>query len=364
MPESEKKVAILIYMYPPRQDLAGGGYGLDTFASVRNILIAMKERGYTLDWVPTDSRELVDRMLEGVTNDDNWKSDIQLREAAIDLITKEQYDRWFDEIAESARKRMIEGWGDTPGDIHVLDGKQLIPGVMNGNVFIGFQPDRGKTTTSAIHDPWTAPPHQYLGFYRWLKCTWGADAVVHIGTHGTLEWLPGKSAGLSDECDPDIILGKLPDINPYIIDNPGEGMQSKRRQYAVITTHLIPAMTRAGGYETLNEVESAVQAYMKAREQKQDDKLPLIMDKIIRLCQENNLESDLGLEGRMTPEEMDPKIDGLYDYLLEIKDAMIKDGLHILGDIPVEQRLDETLYMLVRYRNGGAMSFVRNWTSV
>ena len=118
---------------------------------------------------------------------------------------------------------MVEAWGEPPGDIHVLDGKQLIPGIMNGNVFIGFQPDRGKTTTEAIHDPWTAPPHQYLGVYRWLKYTWGADAVIHVGTHGTLEWLPGKSAGLSEECDPDFILSRMPNINPYIIDNPGEG---------------------------------------------------------------------------------------------------------------------------------------------
>ncbi|AGI48184.1 Cobalamin biosynthesis protein CobN-related Mg-chelatase [Thermoplasmatales archaeon BRNA1] len=354
--QSEKKVAILIYMYPPRQDLAGGGYGLDTFASVTSMLERMKDAGYALDWVPEDGKDLVNRMLEGITNDDNWRSEAQMREAAVDMVTKEQYDAWFDEIAESARKRFVEAWGDTPGDIHVLDGKILLPGIMNGNVFIGFQPDRGKCTTESVHDPWTAPPHQYLGFYRWLKYVWGADAVVHIGTHGTLEWLPGKSAGLSDECDPDIVLSKLPNINPYIIDNPGEGMQSKRRQYAVTTTHLIPAMARSGGYDEINELESAVQSFLKAKEQKQTDKLPLIMEKVISLCVKLNMMSDLNLSADATAEEMDSKIDKLYDYILEVKDALIKDGLHILGQIPEGERMAETLYMLVRYRNGDVPS--------
>ncbi len=356
IPESEKKVAILIYMYPPRQDLAGGGYGLDTFASVCNMLQAMKDRGYTLDWMPADSRELVDRMLDGVTNDDNWKSEQQLRDAAVDYVTKEQYDIWFDQIAESMQARMIDAWGDTPGTIHTLDGKQLLPGIMNGNVFICFQPDRGKCTTEAVHDPWTAPPHQYLGFYRWLKNVWGADALIHVGTHGTLEWLPGKSAGLSDECDPDIILSRMPNINPYIIDNPGEGMQSKRRQYAITTTHLIPAMARSGGYDTINEVEAAVQSFLKARDQDQKDKLPIIMDKIISLCRELNLDSDMGFSADITTEEAEEKVDALYDYILEIKDALIKDGLHILGEVPEGQRMDETMYMLVRYPNGDVPS--------
>ncbi len=127
------------------------------------------------------------------------------------------------------QNRWTASWGEPPGDIHVLDGNILLPGIMNGNVFIGFQPDRGKCSPSAYHDSDNSPPHQYLGFYRWLKETWKADGVVHVGTHGTLEWLPGKSAGLSEECDPDVVLGNLPNVNPYIIDNPGEGMQAKRR---------------------------------------------------------------------------------------------------------------------------------------
>ena len=356
IPNKEKKVAILIYMYPPRQDLAGGGYGLDTLQSVSDMLRWFRDEGYTLDWMPENGKELVTRLLEGVTNDDNWKSDKQLREVAIDMVPMKKYDEWFSQIAESARKRFVEAWGEPPGEMHTLDGEFLLPGIMNGNVFIGFQPDRGKCTTESIHDPWTAPPHQYLAFYRWLKETWGADAVVHIGTHGTLEWLPGKSVGLSDECDPDIILGKIPNVNPYIIDNPGEGMQSKRRQYAVTTTHMIPSMARSGGYDEINELEIAVQAYLKARDFGQNDKLPSIMEKVIELCVKLNMLSDLGLSADCSFEEMNGKVDHLYDYILEVKDALIKDGLHILGDVPKEERMDEMVYSLVRYPNGNVPS--------
>lgn len=355
-PESEKKVAILIYMYPPRQDLAGGGYGLDTLQSVVGMLRYLRDAGYTLDWMPADSRELTDRLLAGVTNDDNWKSDAQLRDASVDLISKEQYEKWFSQIAESARKRFVEGWGMPPGDIHTVDGKQLIPGIMNGNIFIGFQPDRGKCTTESYHDPHSSPPHQYLGFYRWLRSPWGADAMVHVGTHGTLEWLPGKSVALSEECDPDIILGKIPNINPYIIDNPGEGMQSKRRQYAVTTTHMIPSMARSGGYEEINELETAIQMYLKTKDAINDEKTLSTMEKIISLCTEMNLLSDMGLSADCSVEDMDRNVDRIYDYLLEIKDSLIKDGLHILGEVPCGERLCEMIYSLVRYPNGNVPS--------
>ena len=352
IPNKEKKVAILIYMYPPRQDLAGGGYGLDTLQSVSDMLGWFRDYGYTLDWMPEDGKELVTRLLEGVTNDDNWKSDKQLREASVDFVSKEQYDIWFSEIAESAQRRFIEAWGETPGDQHILDGKLLLPGIMNGNIFIGFQPDRGKCNTESYHDPWTAPPHQYLAYYRWLKYTWGADAVVHIGTHGTLEWLPGKSVGLSRECDPDIILDRVPNINPYIIDNPGEGMQSKRRQYAITTTHMIPSMARSGGYDEINELEVAVQAYLKAKDFGQMDKLPSISNKVLECCVKLNMLSDLGIGSEPSNEEIDSSMDRLYDYILEVKDALIKDGLHILGDVPESERMDEMIYSLVRYPNG------------
>ena len=354
--ESQKKVAILIYMYPPRQDLAGGGYGLDTLQSVTEVLRYMKDAGYRLDWMPEDGKELVTRLLEGVTNDDNWASDMQLEAAAVDFVSKKQYLEWFSQLSETVRKLFVDAWGVPPGDLHMLGDRQLLPGIMNGNVFIGFQPDRGKTDSASVHDPWTAPPHQYLGFYRWLKNVWGADAVIHVGTHGTLEWLPGKSVALSQDCFPDFILDRLPDINPYIIDNPGEGMQSKRRQYAVTTTHMIPAMGRAGGYDDIDGLINIIQRYLKTKDTESKDKLVSTAEKVIEECTRLNLNSDIGLSADCSVEEMDRRMDGLYDYLLEVKDAMIKDGLHILGEIPSGERMCETVYSLVRYPNGDVPS--------
>ncbi len=351
IPDDEKRIAILLYQYPPRQDMAAGGYGLDTFESVASLLRTMNDSGYSLDWVPEDGRDLMERMLAGVTNDPSWMSEDALRKASVDTVKKGQYAEWIAGIPSSMRDRLIDAWGEPPGDHMVIGDEQLLPGIANGNIFIGFQPDRGKCSSIAYHDPLAAAPHQYLGFYRWLRDVWRTDAVVHVGTHGTLEWLPGKSVGLSGECDPDVVLGNIPNVNPYIIDNPGEGMQAKRRSYAVITTHMIPALTRAGGYDGLDELEDAVQAFLKAEEQGQDAKLPGIMDEIRRIADETGIGDDIDLDG-----DISEAADRLYDYILEIKDAMIKDGLHILGEVPDGELMVETLYSLVRYRNGDVPS--------
>lgn len=348
----EKKVAILLYMYPPRQDLAGGASGLDTMQSVTELLRMMNDKGYRLDWLPENSKDLVERLLDGVTNDDNWKSDRELAEKSADLVSPEEYMKWFATLSDKARKGLEDGWGAPPGNIHTVGDKQLIPGILNGNVFIGFQPDRGKTSAESYHDPDNAMPHQYLGFYRWLRYSFCADAVIHMGTHGSLEWLPGKSVGLSQDCYPDAVLDSLPNIYPYIIDNPGEGMQAKRRSYAVVTTHMIPSMTRAGSYEGFDELEGIVQAYMNARSFREFDKLPSILDRMDDSVKKMSLSSDLGLAENYTVDELEGDVDGLYDYILEVKDALINDGLHILGEIPKDERLIEMMYSLVRYDNG------------
>jgi cobaltochelatase CobN len=348
----EKKVAILLYMYPPRQDLAGGASGLDTLQSVVELLKVMQEEGYVLDWIPQDGKELATRLLDGVTNDNNWKTDHELIERSADLITPEQYDRWFNGLSDRAKKEIIGGWGEPPGNVHTVEGKQLIPGFTDGNVFIGFQPDRGKTSAESIHDPDHAMPHQYLGFYKWLRYVLGADAVVHVGTHGSLEWLPGKSVGLSEDCCPDMVLDSLPNIYPYIIDNPGEGMQAKRRSYAVVTTHMIPSMTRAGSYEEIGELENIVQAYMNARSYRELEKLPSILEKMSAQIRKMSLQADLDLPENYSLDDVEAKVDDLYDYILEVKDALINDGLHILGGVPEGKRLVEMIYSLTRYDNG------------
>ncbi len=350
----EKKAAILLYMYPPRNDLAGGASGLDTMESVAELLKAMSAAGYELEWVPENGRELADRLLDGITNDTSWLSDDEIRSRAAERIPAADYLGWLSKEPGSIAGRLEASWGRAPGDVHVIDNDMLVPGLVNGNVFVGFQPDRGKCDSESYHDPDTAPPHQYLGFYRWLRHTFGADAVIHVGTHGTQEWLPGKSVGLSRECFPDAVLEALPDIYPYIIDNPGEGMQAKRRGYAAVVTHMIPAMTRADEYDEISELESALQLRMKASATDMSESVRETDAKIAEIVREMSLNSDLDLPD--DPEEIGKRAGDIYDYVVEIKDALIADGLHVLGRAPEGDLLKESVYSMVRNANGSVPS--------
>ena len=349
--ESEKKAAILLYMYPPQTDRAGGAAGLDTFQSTVDLLKRMKDDGYKIDWIPESSRELAERLVEGVTNDTSWMSDERIIEAAADMVSVEEYDEWTHDVSQKAKKEIERTWGPPPGNESVTYGKINIPGIINGNVVIGFQPYRGKDLSKNYHDTDAVIPHYYLAYYRWLKEDFGIDAVIHMGTHGTLEWLPGKSVGLSADCCPDYVLKNVPNIYPYVIGNPGEGIQAKRRSAAVIVDHMIPAMCRAGNYDDLIELESAVQTYMSAESYQQKEGLSLIGDKLHEIVMRMSLFSDLGLSADATSEEVAAMADELYDYVIELKGALIKDGMHTLGMVPSGERLTEMIYSLTRFNN-------------
>ena len=264
----DRKVAILLYQYPPKNADAGGAAGLDTFASVVNILHRMKDDGYDVgDSIPETPKELVDIMLSGLTNDSDWISQEEIRKRSVDLIPPQQYDQWYQELSDKVRDRLEHDWGQPPGEFYSVGKDIIVPGTVFGNIIVGFQPDRGRDIQANYHDPNCVHPHQYYAYYKWLRYDFGANAVIHVGTHGTLEWLPGKSVALSGDCSPDYILTSLPDIYPYVIGNPGEGIQAKRRAAAVIIDHMIPTMTRAGGYDEILELEGTLQNFMNAKAQ-------------------------------------------------------------------------------------------------
>ena len=348
----DRKVAILLYQYPPKNAGAGGAAGLDTFASVVSILHRMRADGYDVGEIPGTPRELVDIMLSGLTNDVDWISQDEVRKRAVDMVPPEQYDIWYRELSDRVRGWLEKDWGKPPGEFYSVGKDIIVPGVVFGNILVGFQPDRGKDLQTSYHDPYTIHPHQYYAYYKWLREDFGADAVIHVGTHGTLEWLPGKSVALSGDCCPDYILTSLPDIYPYVIGNPGEGIQAKRRAAAVIIDHMIPAMTRAGGYDEILELEGTVQNYMNALAQGQDQNCLLVLSKLREILQRMEMFSDLKLKPECTDDELKEKIDDLYDYVVDIKENLIKDGLHILGEVPSGKRLEEEVYSLVRMSNG------------
>ncbi len=354
---SERKVAILLYMYPPKTANAGGASGLDTFQSVVDLLHRMRDDGYdTGDRIPETSRELAEILLAGITNDLDWSSEGGIRRRALDLVHLECYEGWLSGLPPAARERIAEGWGEPPGDLCTVGKDIVIPGAAFGNVVVSFQPDRGRDSQSDYHDPNTVIPHQYLAFYRWLRYSFGADAVIHMGTHGTLEWLPGKSVAMSSECCPDYVLDSIPDIYPYIIGNPGEGTQAKRRAAAVIVDHMIPAMARSGSYDDLEELEGILQGYMGAGSQLQEDKKGLMLQELRSKVREMELGSDLGISADCTDEELASRTDDIYDYVTDLKQNLIKDGLHILGKVPEGDRMKEMVYSLTRLDNGDVPS--------
>lgn len=355
---SERRVAILLNMYPPTNDHIGGAAGLDTFESIRMCLTAMRSEGYTVDRIPEDGNEVVREVLAGVTSDLEWVPEDEIEGRSADMMSLDEYMTWYDALSPKAREGMVRSWGDPPGPISVHDGRFIIPGVRNGNVFIGIQPNRGQheQAETLYHDPRVVMPHQYLAYYRWLANDFGADMVVHMGTHGTLEWLPGKGNALSEDDYPDVVLDTMPNVYPYIIDDPGEGIQCKRRINSVLIGYMCPSMARAGGYDELMDLDGVLQEYLNSRGTLQEDKREMLDQRVFELVRDLDMFKELGLCEDCTRQDVDGKIDLIYDYVSDLKDALIKDGLHILGQVPEGERLREMVYSLCRLRNGSVPS--------
>jgi cobaltochelatase CobN len=357
-PASERKIAIL--MYQPRENSASIGCagGFDVPESLCRILKRMHEDGYTVDHIPEESKDLINEILDGVTNDMSFIPPEVVRERAVDMVSKTDYLKVFDGIEDFNRKRLRKSWGEPVGEVSVQDEKIVIPGLMNGNIFIGYQPIRCWATQSEAlyHDPVVPAPHSYLQYYRWLKDVFKADAVVHMGTHGTLEWLPGKSVGLSNKCDPDMILNALPNLYPFCIDDPGEGIQGKRRTEAVLIGHLNPTMARADTYDELSDLEIRLQEYFILRNSCSQERKDILISEIMDASKKVSLFSDLNIPDDVSVEGFVDYIDPLHDYLADLKDALIRNGLHILGHVPEGDHLDEAIYSLTRLKNGDVPS--------
>ena len=351
-PNSEKRIAILFYQYPPKTSHTGGAAGLDTFQSIRDLLERMRSEGYSLDYVPETSKELVDRILSGITNDWEYVTDDTIREKAVSFIEKGVYETWFETLSQEQKDFIMRDWEEPPGKVLVIDDKIAVPGIIDGNVIMSFQPNRGKDIQSAYHNHNCSIPHQYFAFYRWLREDFGADLVVHVGTHGTLEWLPGKGVALSKDCSPDYVLSQMPNLYPCVIGNPGEGTQAKRRSYAVLVDHMIPAMVRSGFYDEVEELETVLQMYMRSENMRTDDQLDILKGRLYDVVKRMSLFSDMGLPEDASIDDVASIADEMYDYVLGFKDNIIKDGLHILGSPPREERLVEMVYSLTRLRNG------------
>ncbi|RKD97617.1 cobaltochelatase subunit CobN [Halopiger aswanensis] len=376
-PNEEKNVAVVLHNYPPSDDGIGTAFGLDSPESTVNLLEELEARGYDLNGeTPDDGQTLVETLTSQLTLEDRWVAPEDVRDLSVDVVSPDTYEDWFSEADERFRENVVEEWGEAP------DRPFAIPGVEFGNVLVTVQPPRGfgMDPSKVYHDSDLQPPHDYYAFYGWLRNSFEADAVVHLGTHGSLEWLPGKTVGLNGESAPDQLIDDIPNVYPYIVNNPGEGTQAKRRSYAAIVDYLTPVMRSAGTYDELSELEELANQYREAgmEDARADDGEhleTLIREKV----EELDLAVELGIAGTIDekadvrgPDEagsslaegevegdevdVDELVERVHEYLTDVKTTQIRLGLHTMSEPPADERLVEYLVALTRLENPGAPS--------
>ena len=362
-PAGQRKVAIVFHHHPPRNDRIGCATGLDTFESVRQLLIRMAEEGYDVPEQFETGDDSAQLLLSMLTCDQRWLTPEQMHdraEAHADLPTSRP---WYWAFPKSVRESMDRNWGPHPGTFFVHDDEFSFAGHIDGNILLTIQPPRGNfeaTTDSVIHDPVLPPPHHYLAQYRWIRDIFKADAVIHVGTHGSLEWLPGKGLGLSEECYPELALDRMVNIYPYIINNPGEGTQAKRRSAAVLVDHLTPPMRQAGLYDSTAELDRILREHAGAASQS-PQRATLVTEKVWDTVVKAGLDTDLGLtvdDVNTDPVEILNKV---HHHLLDLQDREISDGLHVLGQLIAGQDDPDTaeveyVAQLTRQPNGSIPS--------
>lgn len=350
----DKKIAIIFHNYPPTNSNIGSAAGLDSPESVRRLLIHMKNAGYSVDNIPSDSKAFIKLLTDGSTNDRRFLSDEKM-ETGYQKLSCDQYCHYFESLPEKVRERMEQEWGKAPGSVFIHNDNVLVPGTINGNVFITVQPPRGfgEDSGKILHSPDLPPPHHYFAVYYWLEKVWQADAVIHVGTHGSLEWLPGKSTALSKECYPDIAIGTLPNIYPYWVNISGEGIQAKRRSSACLVSHLSPPMQLSGAFEGLADMERLLDEYIHFRANQ-----PEKLEEIKELVREQAAACSLDTEIQET-EDFNDYVDKLHIYITELKNMQIRTGLHTLGQMPEGEELVEYVMSLVRLEHGESQSLIR-----
>ena len=371
LPNEEKKVAFVLHNNPcaSAEATVGMGFGLDTIESMVRILHKMKEEGYDVGNIPETSKELIDTILSRkAISEFRWTpiSEVVRKGGAAALLPREKYLSWFSELPDKIKQEIIETWGDPDTDFSkeqsedanwaklsmgLYEDKIVIPGLKFGNIFLCIQPKRGCAgarcdgrVCKILHDPTCPPPHQWLAVYRWIEREFKADVIVHVGTHGYLEFLPGKRCGLSTECYPQISIGSIPHLYIYNINNPMEGITAKRRGYATIIDHLTPVMSPTETYAELEELEDLLSQYNKAKAMDDKNRLKVIFGMIIEKAKEANLYKEF-----LDPNEI---MDYLHEQLTLIRETQIREGLHVLGKAPEGDKLVNLLVGIMRFDAG------------
>ncbi|MFK8184029.1 MAG: cobaltochelatase subunit CobN [Phormidesmis sp.] len=364
-PPKDRKIALILANYPNRDGRMANGVGLDTPASCLNILVALQQAGYTVSDLPASGDELMAQLAQGITNDPEGHGLRPVNQS----LSEQDYQTCFATLPVAVQEGVTSRWGNaatewtrfgpqpTAGQTAKATTELPISGIQFGNVFVGIQPSRGYDIDPSLnyHAPDLAPTHAYLGFYHWLRNRFKAQAIVHVGKHGNLEWLPGKGIALSESCYPEAAFGPMPHFYPFIVNDPGEGAQAKRRSQAVILDHLTPPMTRAELYGPLQQLESLVDEYYEAQNL-DPSRLAIIAPKILSLLDDTSLQKELDLGSHSPIATLLTHIDG---YLCELKEAQIRDGLHIYGQCPEGRQLRDLVSAIARHPNSSHIGLSR-----
>ncbi|GLP75096.1 cobaltochelatase subunit CobN [Mycobacterium antarcticum] len=367
----DKRVALIFSAYPTKHARIGNAVGLDTPASAIALLTAMRDAGYQIGDVPgvdaQDGDALIHALIERGGQDPDWLTEEQLARNPI-RVSARDYRAWFAKLPKGLADAVVEHWGPPPGELfvdrsHDPDGEIVIAAMQFGNIVIVVQPPRGfgANPVAIYHDPDLPPSHHYLAAYRWLDSEFTngfkADAVVHLGKHGNLEWLPGKTLGMSSTCGTDAALGDLPLIYPFLVNDPGEGTQAKRRAHAVLIDHLIPPMARAETYGDIARLEQLLDEHSNIAAL-DPGKLPAIRQQIWTLMRAAEMDHDLGLQDRPEEDVFDDMLLHVDGWLCEIKDSQIRDGLHVLGHAAAGESEVDLVLAILRARQlfGGEQS--------
>lgn len=326
-PNAQKKIAFIIYDTPPGEDNIGNASYLDVFASIRKVVKALADRGYTMGELPENGEILRRFVATGAVNNARWVPEEVSLEGAFTMDAA----RYSDILKGLAKNEELStSWGEPPGEIMASKDKVILPALAFGNCLLGLQPARGihSDPETITHDKTLPPHHQYVAFYRWLEEDWGADAVIHVGTHGTLEFLKGKEAGLSASCWPLQLLGGVPHFYIYHCVNASEAMIAKRRSLATIVNYSSPPFVPSGLYEEYADLEGLIAELYEARIS-DPARAERIEPKIFEIAGTKKLRAK--------------SIEELQEELTLMKRSLIPHGLHVLDEVPGDEELAATV---------------------
>jgi cobaltochelatase CobN len=339
---ADRNVAIVLANYPNRDGRIANGVGLDTPAGTVEVLRAMAGAGYETGGIPENGDALVRALQAGVTNAADDGREVR------EVLSLNDYKRLFGKLPKVIQEQVNNRWRAPEADPFWRDEHQAfaLPLMRLGKVMVGIQPARGYNIDpkQSYHSPDLVPPHGYFAFYFFLRESFGADAVIHMGKHGNMEWLPGKSLGLSAECYPEAVFGPVPHLYPFIVNDPGEGTQAKRRASAVIIDHLTPPLTRAESHGVLKDLEALVDEYYQAQGA-DPRRVKLLGPRILELVRDSGLDADAGIAKTDDEGQSLEKLDA---YLCDLKEMQIRDGLHIFGRAPEGRLLTDLTVALAR----------------